>query len=108
MMSGRFSDMAISLELSMGHTHMIYQLKAPISLYLMISYRCLTDLNQRKSEFKTYFPTYIFSSKISRLILYRFFSILDRDVDNIHMEGTVSQIFDEGLSFHFMLKNGKI
>ena len=72
MMSGRFSDMAISLELSMGHTHMIYQLKAPIFLYLMISYRCLTGLNQRKSEFKTYFPTYIFSSKISRLILYRF------------------------------------
>ena len=96
MMSDRFTNMAISLELCIGHTHMICQLKP-----LMISYRCPTDLNQRKSEFKTYFPTYIFVSKNSRLILYRLFSILgrhvdilSRHVDNIHMEGTVSQIFD--------------
>ena len=34
--------------------------------------------------------------------------MLDRHVDNIHMEGTVSQIFDQGLSFNFMLKDGKI
>ena len=27
-------------------------------------------------------------------------------VKNIHMEGTVSQIFDIGLSFDFILKNG--
>ena len=26
---------------------------------------------------------------------------------HIHSEGTVSQIFDLGLSFHFMSKNGK-
>ena len=26
---------------------------------------------------------------------------------NIHSEGTVSQIFNLGLSFYFMLKNGK-
>ena len=28
------------------------------------------------------------------------------DVQNIHMEGTLSQIFDEGLSFYFIQKNG--
>ena len=72
MMSGRFTDMAISLELRIGHTHMTYQLKAPIFLYLMISYRSPTDLDSMKREFKTCFPTSIFSSKISRLILYRF------------------------------------
>ena len=27
-------------------------------------------------------------------------------VKNIHMEGTVSQIFEIGLSFHFITKNG--
>ena len=73
MMSGRFTNMVISLELSMGHTYMIDQLKALIFLYLMISHRCPTDLDQRKGEFKTYFPSYIFLSKISRLILYIFF-----------------------------------
>ena len=34
--------------------------------------------------------------------------ILYRHVHNIHMEGTVSQIFYLGLSFIFILKNGKI
>ena len=29
-------------------------------------------------------------------------------VDNIHLEGTVSQIFHLGLSYHFILKNGKL
>ena len=29
-------------------------------------------------------------------------------VDNNHMEGTVSHIFNLGLSFYFMIKNGKI
>ena len=29
-------------------------------------------------------------------------------VDNIQMEGTVSQIFYIGLSFDFMIKNGKL
>ena len=29
-------------------------------------------------------------------------------VDNTHMEGTVSQIFDIGPSFYFMIKNGKL
>ena len=28
-------------------------------------------------------------------------------VDNTHMEGTISQIFDIGPSFDFMIKNGK-
>ena len=73
MMSGRFTNMVISLELSMGHTYMIVQLKALIFLYLMISHRCPTDLDQREGEFKTYFPSYIFLSKISRLILYIYF-----------------------------------
>ena len=30
-----------------------------------------------------------------------------QDVDNIHTEGTVSQIFDIGPSFYFVIKNGK-
>ena len=34
-------------------------------------------------------------------------SILYRLVDNVHLEGTVSQIFDLGLSSNFMLNNGK-
>ena len=29
-------------------------------------------------------------------------------IENIHLEGTVSQIFDLGPSFIFMTKNGKI
>ena len=29
-------------------------------------------------------------------------------VDNRHMEGTVSQIFDKAPSFYFMIKNGKL
>ena len=29
-------------------------------------------------------------------------------VDNTHMEGKVSQIFDIGPSFYFMIKNGKL
>ena len=29
-------------------------------------------------------------------------------VDNTQMEGTVSQIFDIGHSFDFMIKNGKL
>ena len=29
-------------------------------------------------------------------------------IDNIHFEGTVSQILDLGLSFYFMSKNGKL
>ena len=29
-----------------------------------------------------------------------------KHADNIHMEGTVSQIFDLGLSFNFMQKKG--
>ena len=29
-------------------------------------------------------------------------------VDNVHLEGTVSQNFDSSPSFHFMIKNGKL
>ena len=29
-------------------------------------------------------------------------------VDNIHLEGTVSQVFDLGPTFYFMSKNGKL
>ena len=29
-------------------------------------------------------------------------------VDNTYMEGTVSQIFDIGPSFYFVIKNGKL
>ena len=36
---------------------------------------------------------------ISRLIIYLEAQVL---IDNIHIEGTVSQIFDIGLSFYFM------
>ena len=35
-------------------------------------------------------------------------SKLNMPVCNNHMEGTMSQIFDLGLSFHFLLKNGNI
>ena len=67
-MSGWFTKMAISLELSMGDRHFIHQLNALIFLYLLIKHICSCDLNQRKNIFKTYFPTFIFQSKISRLI----------------------------------------
>ena len=33
---------------------------------------------------------------------------LDKAIDNIHLEGTVSQNFDISPSFIFMSKNGKI
>ena len=31
-----------------------------------------------------------------------------RGIDNIHIEGSVSQIFDSELSLYFMSKNGKL
>ena len=36
------------------------------------------------------------------------FTKLNMSVDNNLIEGTVSQILDLGLSFYFMIKNGKI
>ena len=33
---------------------------------------------------------------------------LYKNIDNIRMEGTVSQNFELGFSFYFMIKNGKI
>ena len=59
-MSGCFTKMAISLELRMGHTHLMHQLKALIFIYPLIYHRCPSDLNQMKNEFKTYFLTFIF------------------------------------------------
>ena len=50
-----------------------------------------------------YFFIQDFSLNITWILL-----ILYRHVHNIHMEGTVSQIFYLGLSFIFILKNGKI
>ena len=53
--------------------------------------------------FDFYFFIQDFSLNIA-LILLRFYT----HVHNIHMEGTVSQIFDMGPSFISMTKNGKI
>ena len=52
-------DIAV-LVLRAGQTHVIYQLKARISPYLVMQQRYPSDSNQRKSKFKTCFFTFIF------------------------------------------------
>ena len=67
MVSALFTKTAISLEPKVGHPHIIPLLKALIYLYPTMNHIPKYDTNQKKSEFKIYFSTFIFSSKISRL-----------------------------------------
>ena len=60
------------------------------------------------SEFKTYFSTFIFFIQDSSLNMALILFKLYKYIDNIHLEGTVSQNFDIGPSVIFMSKNGKI
>ena len=68
MMSDGFTKVKISLVLRVVHICFIYPLKAQIVVYPMMYCRSYPDLILRKRDFKTYFLTFIFSSKISRLI----------------------------------------
>ena len=83
--------MAISLELSMGH--LVYQLKALIFLYLMIyNIDAQFDWIERKGKLKPFSDFYFVIQDVSLNIILKKI-ILDRHVENIHMEGTVSQMF---------------
>ena len=74
MMNDRISKTAISLLLLMGHTHVInISIQRPEFFLFDDINRFQPNLHQRKSEFKTYFSTFIFSSKISHLMLHRSF-----------------------------------
>ena len=66
-MSDGFTKVTISLVLRVVHICLIHPLKAQIFVYPMIYGRNYPDLLLRK-KFKTYFFTFIFLSKISRLI----------------------------------------
>ena len=63
-----FTKGRISLVLTVVHICLIHPLKAQIFVYLMMCGMCYPDLIFRKSDFKTYSFTFIFLSKISRLI----------------------------------------
>ena len=71
-------------------------MKAYFSLYRVICRGLVSTSILRKFKFNLNFSTFIFFLKLS-----------DR-IDNILMEGTVSQNFDLGPSFYFMLKKGKL
>ena len=92
----------------MGHAYVMYQLKAVIVFYLMIWHICPLDFNDRNSVFKTsFFHFYFLIQDYSTTILY-INMIPCKHVDNIYMKGTVSQIFNLGLSSNFISKNGEI
>ena len=68
MMSDRFTKLNISLVQRVVHICLIHPLKAQIFVYPRIYGRNYPDLILRKNDFKTYFFTLNFSSKISCLI----------------------------------------
>ena len=70
MMSDRFTKLNISLVLRVVHICLIHPLKAQTVVYLRIYGMNYLDLILSKNDFKTYFFTLNFSSKISRLILH--------------------------------------
>ena len=65
MMSDGFIKVKISLVV---HICLIHPLKAQVYVYPMMYGRRYPNLILRKNDFKTYFFTFIFLSKISRLI----------------------------------------
>ena len=54
---------------------------------------------------KLFFHLYLLNMDILLNIEVRYMKFLT-ELENILMQGTVSQIFDEGLSFYSMSKNG--
>ena len=68
MMSDGFTKVTISLVLRVVHICLIHPLKAQIFLYPMMYGRNYPDIILRKKYFKKQFFTFIFVSKISRLI----------------------------------------
>ena len=69
MMSDGFRKLKISLVLRGVHICLIHSLKAKIFVYLRMYGRNYSHLILRKNDFKTWFFTFNFLSKISRLIL---------------------------------------
>ena len=67
-MSDGFTKVKISLVLRVVHMCLMHPLKAQIFVYPIMYGRSYPDLILRKNNFKTYFFTFIFLSKISRLI----------------------------------------
>ena len=76
-------------------------MKEHFFLYLAISVQLYLNMVQENCEFKTYF----LNTDISLIFEVSDLTFLT-GVDNLHMQGTVSQITDSGPSFHFMSKNG--
>ena len=68
MMSDGFTEVTISQVLRVVHICLIHPLKAQIFVYLMIYGRNYPDLILRNMILKPIFFTFIFLSKISRLI----------------------------------------
>ena len=100
MNSGQLRKSAISLELSMRITCMIAYMNGNIYLYHVP----LMTLNSKEfRKYKNYFLIQDYSVTIGNPHV-KFYTL----VNNIYMEGTVSQIFDICLSSIFMSKNGKI
>ena len=78
-------------------------MKGNIFLHWSIQVTFELDINYRENELKTDFFTFFFS-----LIIGSTFSQFCMHIHNIHLQGTVFQIIDIGLSFILMQKSGKI
>ena len=93
MISGRFTKTVISLELRMGHAQLIYQRKA-LFFSLCNGIECLAfKLYRKKSDFKTFFFHFYFFILVFSFNMLLIILKLYKYINNIHLEGTVSQIF---------------
>ena len=93
MMGGRFTKTIISLILKLVHKCLICHLKCMI----VIDLTYIKGLFNLKPNFSLYFLIQDFSLNMA-LILMKLY----KHVANIHLGGTVSQIFYLGLSFSFI------
>ena len=96
----------ISQELLKLQHHVIYQMKGQISLHVLL-YICFLDEVgfDEKSNLKPMFSLYFLNSDISLIVeitVIHFYT----DVNIIHIEGTVSQIFYLRLVFILFEKTG--
>ena len=108
MMNDGFTKGRLSLVLRAVHICFTHPLKAQICVYLMIYGMSHPDFILRKIDFKTYFFHFYFSIQDFSLNIAFIILKVYQHVHNIHLEETVSQFLYTGLSFLFMLKNGKI
>ena len=101
MMSGWFTKIAISLDLRVGYTHMMYHSKALIFLCLMIKHVTIRLESKKKGILNLFFHFYFLIQECSLNIALISFKLY-KHIDNIHSEGNVSQNCNIGPSFVFM------